>query len=37
MKTKTQSGSADLNKLLVLDVAKKIAGSLGTRDYPPPR
>jgi NitT/TauT family transport system substrate-binding protein len=34
IKTKTQSGSTDLNKLVVLDLYEKVIKSLGTRDYP---
>ena len=37
IKTKTQGGSADLNKLVVLDLVKRTAGALGTREYSQPR
>ncbi len=37
IKTKTQNGSVDLNKLVDLAFYKKITASLGVRDYPRPR
>jgi hypothetical protein len=37
IKTKTQGGRADLNKLVVLDLVTRTAGALGTREYSQPR